>query len=462
MPPACPAVDVAVSDGVTPRTIVVGSLVVFTAGLTVALWLLSDVGGPERQAADGAAAASSASESSSPDPDAGGTEGDSDGAPTTSLATTTSEPGAGPVVAAEAAAGSSRAGTTPRRAGAGPRPTTPTEPNPTTGPAGADPTNGTSGEQDGTATDGDDGGPGTPGGDTSPPGDGAPAPTPPGGETPAPPQPDEESLAFLRRGLWNVPEDDTRCGWEGAGTKAPGTLFGRWQDASDDGDFFVVCLTTEAVPAWPLELVVADPSGTEVARATVRASTGSERVSGRTVTPLLVGTAETSRYNGLTVAPEDGRRHISQLHLWLPHDRTPGGWTVTLDGRTARVAVRDWCATGPPSSPDPLVWADGIAFARNGFGDDVRRHCLARPDVVGLPRAEARTLVGGVLTLLGASTTTPSEFERCSSSPRGTIIDLTPDPWPIGPVAFDPGTRTALIVSSGPCPAATSTGTGDR
>lgn len=340
---------------------------------------------------------------------------------------------------------------------AGPQTTPARVPGPARPSPGRQPTEPTEGGQP-TAPPSDDGQP------TEPPSDdGQPTepsdddPTEPGGDdgTP-PPEPDAQSLAFLRRGLWSVPEENTLCGAKRAGARAPGTLFGGWQDASDDGDFFFLCLVTADEPAWPVSLRIADPSGAVFGRATVRASGATERVFGQPVTPLVVQSADALRYNGFTYRTAgDGFDpvHISQVHFWLPHHRPSGGWSAGFAEATARVGVPAWCSTGAPTVGDPFAWPLGINFARNGFGEDVRRHCLARPDVEGRPVAEARRLVEDVLILRGASTDALRSVESCSAAPRGTVIALNPEFWRIGPAsAFGDGDSVVvLIVSSGPC-----------
>lgn len=273
--------------------------------------------------------------------------------------------------------------------------------------------------------------------------------------TTAPSAPDDDTLDFLRRGLWSVPESDTRCGFDGAFQEPAGTITAEYQDPSDDGDFYVVCHTTTTEPEWPVSITLTDPSGASVT-GSIDSSGEQEIVSGFTVTPLIVTSPTGTRFNGLSRFESD---HVTQLHLWLPHDRRAGSWTVRLDGATASMGVRAPCATSPGTLGDPLSYPLDVDFLRHG-GGNVTRHCLAFPDVEDLPVDDAVATISRVADLR-RSPLTISRVADCGAGAAGTVIAQSPGAgsFPIFPFDFSDPLEVTLTVSSGPCTATTTTST---
>jgi hypothetical protein len=268
-------------------------------------------------------------------------------------------------------------------------------------------------------------------------------------------EPDPDELAeLINRQAFTVPQSNTRCGHilEGGGAFS-GLLFD-YQDPSDGGDFFVLCLVTASAPTR-IDLVLTGPDGSVHEATAVPLGGDVVQISGQDVNPLIVVSGGESRYNGVVeAAPADGTvPFVSQVHLWLPHDRLAGQWTARANADTATFDVRAPCATGPPAGVDPFVIPVGIAFLRSSQpgGVNVTDHCAFLVDVAGQDITVARDALQTVADNRGANL----EFSTspvCDQEPVGVVLAQEPPPgsWPARK-DLDSDLIVIVDVATGPC-----------
>lgn len=262
-----------------------------------------------------------------------------------------------------------------------------------------------------------------------------PTPTPTITPTPTPSEPDDASLLTLgSRGLLRAPDaTSSRCEMSSSGGRSAGSSWGAYVDATNGGDLYVLCAAV-------------DPS-TDITAASLTGPGGAPSVRlGLTVLDVEIARLSDLDSNAVAGAGPNGffeqvglrepftwtsDLDVLQLHIWLPHGRTPGDWRFSLTTSAGDISGQltvDAPCVGSGSVSNPFDIPANFTNAGYLFSvsDELTRadNCRLMPDLTARPVSNAVDALDDMSAQLDVSFDIVQEAGPCGAEGVGGHVTM--------------------------------------